>query len=260
MWSPEPRPHWVAELNALGRHLGSPAALISLDEGSLLDTARTAVGLDDFGDDGWREGFRVFLRSLEEEADLHLLGRILARNEIVRALVNRLEVRATVSQNPDILGASIDAPVLIVGTGRSGTSLLHELLAQDPAHRVARTWELLHPCPPPDRATYTTDPRIAAADQEYTFWHLIAPEYRTMHENGGDVPNERNDHRAKHRPNCAAKGKRIDRQSKAKEEQRTKKIAKRNYQMTDSFAVFGLCQYQTQQQRADCFSHVDGCA
>jgi hypothetical protein len=64
------------------------------------------------------------------------------------------------------------------------------LLAQDPAHRVARTWELLHPCPPPERATYASDPRIAAADQEYTFWHLIAPEYRTMHENGGDVPNE----------------------------------------------------------------------
>jgi len=41
----------------------------------------------------------------------------------------------------------------VVGTGRSGTSLLHELLAQDPRHRVARTWELLHPCPPPERAT-----------------------------------------------------------------------------------------------------------
>jgi len=80
--------------------------------------------------------------------------------------------------------------VLVVGTGRSGTSLLHELLAEDPAHRVARTWELLHPCPPPERATYATDARIAAADQEYTFWHLIAPEYRTMHENGGAVPNE----------------------------------------------------------------------
>ena len=40
------------------------------------------------------------------------------------------------------------------------------------------------------RRRTTTDPRIAAADQEYTFWHLVAPEYRTMHENGGDVPNE----------------------------------------------------------------------
>jgi hypothetical protein len=190
VWSPPPRPQWVTELNAFGRHLGSPAALVSLDEASLIDTAVTATGLDDFGDDRWREPLGVFLRSLEEQADLHLLGRILARNEIVRALVNRLDVRATLVQNPEILAEHVNAPVLVVGTGRSGTSLLHELLAQDPAHRVARTWELLHPCPPPDRATYTTDQRIAAADQEYTFWHLIAPEYRTMHENGGDVPNE----------------------------------------------------------------------
>ena len=189
-WSPPPRPHWVTELNAFGAQLGSPAALVPLDASSLIDTACNATGLDDFGDDGWREGFAVFLRSLEDEADLHLLGRTLARNEIVRALVNRLQVHATLQRNPAILAERIDAPVLVVGTGRSGTSLLHELLAQDPAHRVARTWELLHPCPPPERATYTTDARIAAADQEYTFWHLIAPEYRTMHENGGDVPNE----------------------------------------------------------------------
>jgi len=190
VWSPKPRPEWVTELNAFGRHAGTPAALVPLDEESLLEAARTATGLDDFGDDAWREPFAIFVRALEEEADLHLLGRTMARNEIVRSLVNRLEVRATLAEHPDILEQHIESPVLIVGTGRSGTSILHELLAQDPAHRVARTWELLHPCPPPERATYSTDPRIAAADQEYTFWHLVAPEYRTMHENGGDVPNE----------------------------------------------------------------------
>jgi hypothetical protein len=190
VWSPAPRPHWVSELNRFGNQLGSPAAIVSLDEGALLDTARATTGLDDFGDDAWREPMRIFLRSLEDEADLHLLGRIQARNDIVRALVNRLEVHATLEAHPEILVEVVETPVLVVGTGRSGTSLLHELLAQDPAHRVARTWELLHPCPPPERSTYTTDPRIAAADQEYTFWHQIAPEYRTMHENGGDVPNE----------------------------------------------------------------------
>jgi sulfotransferase family protein len=190
VWSPKPRPQWVSELNAFGRQLGSPAALVALDEKSLLDAARAATGLDDFGDDAWREPFTVFLRALENEADLHLLGRIQARNDIVRTLVNRLQVGATLARNPDILDGRIDAPVLVVGTGRSGTSILHELLAQDRAHRVARTWELLHPCPPPERATYATDLRIGRADQEYRFWHLIAPEYETMHENGGDVPNE----------------------------------------------------------------------
>jgi hypothetical protein len=189
-WTPKPRPEWVAELNAFGRQLGTPAALVALDEESLLGAARAATGLDDFGDNGWHEPFRIFVDALENEADLHLLGRIMARDEIVRALVNRLEVHATLARHPEILDERIASPVLVVGTGRSGTSILHELLAQDPAHRVALTWELLHPCPPPERATYTTDPRIAAADQEYTFWHLVAPEYRTMHENGGDVPNE----------------------------------------------------------------------
>ena len=165
VWLPAPRPQWVTELNTFGRHLGSPAALVSLDERRCSPPARDATGLDDFGDDGWREPMRIFVRSLEEEADLHLLGRILTRNEIVRVLVNRLEVHAALEANPEIVQEPVNAPVLIVGTGRSGTSILHELLAQDPAHRVARTWELLHPCPPPERATYTSDPRIAAADQ-----------------------------------------------------------------------------------------------
>jgi hypothetical protein len=190
VWEPKPRPQWVTELNAFGRQLGSPAALVALDEASVLGAARAATGLEDFGEGAWIDGLRVFLRALDDEADLHLLGRIMARDEIVRALVNRLEVRATLARHPEIRDGRIDAPLLVVGTGRSGTSILHELLAQDPAHRVARTWELLHPCPPPARATYATDARVAAADQEYTFWHLVAPEYRTMHENGGDVPNE----------------------------------------------------------------------
>jgi hypothetical protein len=189
-WEPKPRPEWVEQLNAFGRQLGAPAALVALDEQSLLATATELSGLHDFGDDGWRAGFGVLVQSLQEEADLNLVGRLMARNDIVRSLVNRLEVTATLGQHPEIRDERVDAPVLVVGTGRSGTSLLHELLAQDPRHRVARTWELLHPCPPPERATYEHDPRIAAAEQEYTFWHLVTPEYLTMHENGGNVPNE----------------------------------------------------------------------
>jgi hypothetical protein len=190
VWTPQPRPEWVEELNAIGRHAGSARALVPLDEGSLLAAARAETGLDDFGDDLWREPFGIFCGALDDEADLHLVGRIMARDDVVRALVNRLRVHDTIGRNPEILDEAVTSPVLVVGTGRSGTSILHELLAQDPAHRVARTWELLHPCPPPERATYATDPRIAIADQQYTFWNLVVPEYRTMHDNGGDVPNE----------------------------------------------------------------------
>jgi len=185
-WRPRPRPEWVQRLNAYA----DPVAVVPLDPESLVASACAVAGLHDFGDDAWREGFAVFVRALEEEADLHLLGRLMARNEIVRTLVNRLQVVDTFARHPEIGDERVASPVLVTGTGRSGTSLLHELLAQDPAHRVARTWELLHPCPPPERASYDDDARIARADAEYTFWHDVVPEYRTMHENGGDVPNE----------------------------------------------------------------------
>src|SRR4051812_8394561 len=127
-WTPKPRPQWVTELNAFGRQLGTPAAFVALDEASLLDAARMATGLDDFGDDTWIEPFRIFVDALEHEADLHLLGRVMARDEIVRALVNRLEVRATLQRHPEILEQRVESPALVVGTGRSGTSILHELL------------------------------------------------------------------------------------------------------------------------------------
>ena len=130
VWSPKPRPQWVAELNVFGRQLGSPAALVSLDEESLLDARATATGLDDFGDE--RAGaiaMRLFVRALDEEADLNLLGRIMARNEIVRALVNRLEVHDTLARHPEIRDERVD----VASARRRHRSIGHV----DPA-RVAR--------------------------------------------------------------------------------------------------------------------------
>ena len=105
-------------------------------------------------------------------------------------LVNRLQITATLQARPEIEASPIAAPVFVTGTGRSGTSILHELMTQDPALRAPLTWEMRYPCPPPDPATAATDPRIAMADRDMTAWNLITPEYRTMHENAGHLPNE----------------------------------------------------------------------
>ena len=48
-WQPPPRPEWVTELNKVGANPGSPAALVALDEESLMAAAIKAPGLDDFG-------------------------------------------------------------------------------------------------------------------------------------------------------------------------------------------------------------------
>ncbi len=190
VWAPRPRPEWVEECNALGARLGDPSGIVALDGDSLQAAARALTGLDDFGTDDWREPFAVFLDSLDQQGRLHLVGRIIARTEILRALVNRLRIADLVASEPAILAAPVTAPILVTGTGRSGTSLLLELLAADPRQRAPLTWELLEPCPPPEADVAADDPRVAGAHREVTFWNLVTPEYRTMHENGGSLPNE----------------------------------------------------------------------
>src|SRR3546814_2807847 len=62
-------------------------------------------------------------------------------------------------KHPQIQDEAVDRPVFITGYGRSGTTILFEILSQDPQFRVARKWEGLFPCPPPEEESYTTDPR-----------------------------------------------------------------------------------------------------
>src|SRR5690348_4874925 len=128
-WTPPPAPHWLDRLNAHGTAVGGAEHLIGLDPDELLATARDSTGLDDFGGDTWRPHFAVLVDALRSEARLTLAGRILARTDLLRVLRQRLLLAAAWTADPSILDEPIVQPVFVVGTGRSGTSILHELLA-----------------------------------------------------------------------------------------------------------------------------------
>ena len=189
LWTPSPQPQWLQAMNEEGRHFNL-TAVVPLDERSLLQHAQRTTGLQDFGDDLWREPFAVLIKSLEQEAQLTLMGRLMARSDIVLWLSTRLQVTDTLKKNPVILDEEITAPTVIVGLPRSGTSILFELLSQDSEVGVPLMWEALQPCPPPESATYTTDPRIEQADKLFTQWSRVAPEFSSMHEMRGDIPAE----------------------------------------------------------------------
>src|SRR5439155_25809105 len=57
-------------------------------------------------------------------------------------------------------------PVFATGEPRSGTTLLHALLAVDPEARALRFWEVMYPSPPPGLAE-PDDPRRAQADDDW---------------------------------------------------------------------------------------------
>jgi hypothetical protein len=184
-WQPPHRPRWVERLNAHGAAVGGARALVSLDPDELLATARASTGFDDFGGDDWRAHFELFVEALERESRLHLAGRLVTRAEILRTLRNRLQLADLWRHRPEILREPLHPPVFVVGSPRSGTSILHELLALDPAHRAPAMWEIEHPV-----EALAGDALRAVGDAETAFWHDLQPEYEAMHANAGDLPNE----------------------------------------------------------------------
>lgn len=92
---------------------------------------------------------------------------------------------------PAIAEVQIRRPVFILGLPRCGTSLLHALMGSDPAIRTPLQWEVAAPSPPPDAATFDTDPRAAAFDAfvEKEFVGQWA-DVRKAHPIGARIPQE----------------------------------------------------------------------
>ena len=150
----------------------------------LIEQACDTTGLDDFGTDSWAEGLERLVDSLNAEAKLSELGEAIVSGELAGYLGDRLEIVAHRKAHPEISARDVTPPIVIVGQGRTGTTILHDLLAQDPAVRVPRTWEVDQPCPPPETATYEDDARIAEVDATLDGIDIVLPGFRAMHPMG----------------------------------------------------------------------------
>ena len=169
---------------SLGRGLGDDGrSVVSLRPEELRATAVATTGLDDFGDTWWVEPFQRLCTSLDTEARLHLPGRLRARGELQLVLQNRLRVVDLWRKEPAVLRQLVRAPIVVTGLGRSGTTLLHELLACDPDNRPPLLWELLHTVPYEDASGDLCDDEIKLMDE-------MVPAFTAMHENGGRLPTE----------------------------------------------------------------------
>jgi hypothetical protein len=188
-WKPPARPEWLARVNEEGSYLDLPS-VVPIDEQSLIEAAKRNTGLDDFGDDAWREPFSIFVGSVDAEAQLNLMGRLMTRSDLILFLEARLRIEDTYKRHPEIDDEVIENPVYVVGQGRTGTSFLQSVLAEDPDNGTLTNWETYFPCPPPEAATYDVDPRIDKADKIITMWNRVAPEIESMHEFWGAGPTE----------------------------------------------------------------------
>ncbi len=115
----------------------------------LMDLARRESGLDDFGEDSFREGLELLCRALEAEAQLNATGQHVLRELILRYLRQRLEVEEWYRLHPETAEHPLVQPLFGVSLPRTGSTALSFLLSSDPGIRYLRMWEAQQPFPPP---------------------------------------------------------------------------------------------------------------
>jgi len=163
---------------------------VRLEPDWLLERAQRDTGLADFGDPAFHEPLRRLLRAYDDESRLTPVGRVIAQRDTLRNLENRLQLVEARKRSPEMAQSTIEAPIFVIGLPRTGSTALHELLAQDPGNRVPMTWEVMWPWPLPDAATFHSDPRIAKADRYLRATDQLIPGFKKMHRMGAQLPQE----------------------------------------------------------------------
>ncbi|OGL20429.1 MAG: hypothetical protein A3F92_11170 [Candidatus Rokubacteria bacterium RIFCSPLOWO2_12_FULL_71_22] len=175
-------------IEAAGRALATLGlAIPPLDEQELCAAACRKTRLSDFGDERFRPLFRQRLLDLQNLPErLAVLGRLVARFYFLRALSNRLLIEQQIKEHPEILRVAVPRPLVIAGLARTGTTLLLNLLAQDPGSRSLLLGEGLAPAVPrPGRGG--ADPRFRRAARLVWLANRLVPQLRSIYIVDGDV-------------------------------------------------------------------------
>jgi hypothetical protein len=185
------RPAAIAAANRVGRffwRMGLGGGPITVD--GVLSDARRKVELSDFGDEGFLEPLEVLVDSINREAQLNPVGHLIIRGRIVGVLANKLVAQDTIQRHPEILDIPVEAPIVVAGLARTGTTMLHRLIAQDPAIRSLASWEAINPAPPTRKPWRKRDPRFAQAAAAAKGLKYMSPGFFAIHPAEPDAPEE----------------------------------------------------------------------
>jgi hypothetical protein len=158
-----------------------------LRQSALLGAAERHCGLSDYGDASFQEPLALLLRCYAEEADLSVVGRLAARWDAIRFMINLLRLREEERTAPSIREIPVSEPIVITGLPRSGTTFLHTLLAEDASNLVPRYWQTVYPYPLPHAAV---DRRMEMVEQQLRMFARLAPDFPKVHPIAATSPQE----------------------------------------------------------------------
>ncbi len=188
---PEPRGFgaWAAGWRNLGD--GLSRRLWSLESGALCAEARRRTGLEDFGDPPLEPALSNLANSLERQADLHPMGRFLMWVHLRELLETRLRITEVWRrQLRDLDDSPIARPIFITGIPRSGSTFLHELMAEDPANRAPQVWEVMFPIAAQSDSSREAGRWVRKAEASLWWFRRLAPRADSVYPMRARTPHE----------------------------------------------------------------------
>lgn len=184
-------PKRIRLLNGLGRAL-SPMGLAprAPDAEVLISRAERSTGLQMAAADPFRGFFSSAIAGANEGAGLSPFGRWGVPRLAERMVSNHLRLTDVFERRPELADVPVERPVLVVGRYRSGTTMLHRLLAQAEGARNPRAWELYFPVPELEDAGADARLRRARMDRMLRLAHFAIPSLRKLHTITADDPEE----------------------------------------------------------------------
>jgi len=161
-----------------------------LKRADLVAEARSRTGLEDFGDEWFFTNLDKFLECLKGEARLSMNGAHYARETIITSLVNRLRFIDAIKRNPEIDDEEIQVAAVIAGLPRTGSTMLHRMLASAPGMTGAKWYETKNYAPFPGEQRGDSTPRREAGKVLLQEMIDAIPDLLSMHPMDLDAPDE----------------------------------------------------------------------
>jgi len=152
---------------------------------SVLQRAADLSGLTDFGDPHYREGLEALMFATRAD-NINFLGRFLTYSLAVGCAQSRLEWIQQKKETPNAFNSPLKSPLIVVGLPRSGTTVLHRMLAADPANQAIPMWRLVKPFPPFNGK----DNRLAQLTRDMKLIQKLRPDLSRKHDLSPDKPEE----------------------------------------------------------------------
>lgn len=161
-----------------------------LTANDIVAQASERTGLSDYGDPAILKDLDRLLDAYNTEAKFTERGQGLAFNALVQAMSVRMQVEDWLKQHPELLDRPVEKPMFVFGLPRTGTTLVINLLASDPARRSFLRWEAFEPSPPPRPEELHAGPRYEKQQAQLDMAAQYMPHISAIHHEDADSPCE----------------------------------------------------------------------